>query len=131
MTVVIQGYREISRAFGKLNRQFPKDLRRHLKEAAEPVRADAEVLAGTQIKNMGSGDPWTGMRVGGGTKLVYVAPRQRGKGGRHNPRKRRPNLKDLLLKRAMEKSLENNRGVVVDKAEKALRDAIRDWENLG
>jgi hypothetical protein len=130
MTVVIKGHREIARAFAKLNKDFPKDLRKHLKEAAEPVRADAETLAGQSIRNLGSGDPWTQMRVGGGVKLVYIAPKQKGRASKNNPRKRRPNLRPLVLKQ-MKAALERNRSQVVSKAQDALRKAVEDWGRRG
>lgn len=125
-TVVTEGFVELSRAFGRVNRQFPKDLRKQLKLAAEPVRADASRLAGVQVGNLGEGDPWTGMRTGGGVKLVYVAPKQKGRASRSNPRKRRPKLAPHILK-AMQTALERNSGEVARRADKALHDMERDW----
>ena len=125
-TVVTEGFVELSRAFGKVNKQFPKDLRKQLKRAAEPVRADASVLAGMQIRNLGEGDPWTGMRTGGGVKLVYVAPKQKGRASRSNPRRRRPNLAPHLLK-AMQTALERNTTEVARQVDRALENMERDW----
>ena len=118
----------MSRAFGRANKQFPKDLRRELKLAAEPVRADASLLAGTQVRNLGEGDPWTGMRTGGGVKLVYIAPKQKGRASRTNPRKRRPNLAPHLLK-AMQTALERNASQVARRVDHALENMQRDWAN--
>jgi hypothetical protein len=127
MTVVVSGFRETARAFGKVNRQFPKDLRKQLLGAAEPVRADAATLAGAQIRNMGIGKPWSGMRVGGGVTIVYVAPKLKGRKSKFDSRRRRPNLADLLMERAMKPALERNREEVARRAEKALDEMQRDW----
>ena len=124
--IVTKGFPELSRAFGRVNKQFPKDLRKQLKLAAEPVRADASVLAGIQVRNLGEGDPWTGMRTGGGVKLVYVAPKQKGRASRSNPRRRRPNLAPHLLK-AMQTALERNTTEVARRADRALENMERDW----
>lgn len=127
MTVVTSGFPELSRAFGRINKQFSKDLRKHLKLAAEPVRADASRLAGMQVRNLGEGDPWTGMRTGGGVKLVYIAPKQRGRASKFNAKRRRPNLAPHLLK-AMQESLRRNADEVARRADHALEDMERDWE---
>ena len=79
-------------------------MRRVLREAVEPVRRDAEVFAAGRIANIGT--QWPRMRVGVTQKVTYVAPRQKGTRGR-GPR-RRPNLADLLMTRAMEPALEQN-----------------------
>jgi len=123
MAVVVSGFRELSRAFGKVNKQFPKDLNAKLKEAAEPVRADASRLAGQAIRNLGEGDPWTGMKTGGGTTVVYVAPKKR----RSKGSRRRSNFGDLLMDRAMSPALVRNTDEVIRKADSALEEMQRDW----
>ena len=126
MTVVTSGFPELSRAFGRINKQFSKDLRKQLKLAAEPVRADASRLSGMQVRNLGEGDPWTGMRTGGGIKLVYVAPKQKGRASRSDPRRRRPNLAPHILK-AMQDALVRNADEVARRANRALDEMERDW----
>jgi len=126
MPIVVKGVREMTRAFGRLSKEFPKDVRRKLKDAAEPVRAEAEIQAGIQIRNLGQGEPWAGMRTGGGVKIVYIAPKQRGRASKHDPRRRRPNLKPKLL-RAMETAGERKSGEVKAKVDRVLLDALEDW----
>ena len=116
----------MSRAFGRINKEFSKDLRKQLKLAAEPVRADASRLAGMQVRNLGEGDPWTGMRTGGGIKLVYIAPKQKGRASRSDPRRRRPNLAPHILK-AMQDALVRNADEVARRANRALDEMERDW----
>jgi len=116
----------LSRAFGRINKQFSKDLRKQLKLAAEPVRADASRLAGMQVRNLGQGDPWTGMRTGGGIKLVYVAPKQRGRASKFDAKRRRPNLAPHILK-AMQEALRRNADEVGRRANRALDEMERDW----
>lgn len=131
MTVVVQGYAETARAFGKINREFPKEVRRRLKLAAEPVRRDVTALAGASIRNLGAGDPWAQTRVGGGTKLVYVAMRQRGRRSRFSPRVRRPNLADLLMERAMKPALDRNREKVAGAVDDLMGEMANDWGRGG
>ena len=126
MTVVVKGVREISRSFGRVSKEFPKHIRKRLMEAAEPVRSGAEILAGTQVRNLGQGDPWTQMRTGGGVKVVYISAKQRGRTSRHNQRRRRPNMKPILL-RAMESSGQQHEAEVRSKVETLLQDALGDW----
>lgn len=126
MTVVTKGFSELARAFGRVNKTFPKDLNKRLKQAAEPVRADAATLAGIQVRNLDHGDKWADMRTGGGVRLVYVAPKQRGRASKFNAKKRRPNLAPHLL-RAMEDSLRRNASEVARKADSALEEMQRDW----
>lgn len=110
---------------------FSREIGRRLREAAEPVRADATRLAGQEIKNLGQGDPWAGMRVGGGVTIVYVAPKQKGRASKMNSRIRRPNLGDLLMDRAMKPALERNREQVANKVDSLLGDMERDWGRGG
>lgn len=131
MTVVTQGFAETARAFGKLNREFPKEVRKRLKSAAEPVRQDVTRLAGASIRNLGVGDPWTQTRVGGGTKLVYVAMKQRGRRSRYSVRIRRPNLADLLMERAMKPALERNRETVARSVDDLMGEMADDWGRGG
>src|SRR5574337_1556000 len=131
MTVVVSGYKEASRAFGKLNREFPKEVRRRLKRAAEPVAQDVPRLAGERIRNLGEGDPWAQTRIGGGTRMVYVAMKQRGRASRHNPRVRRPKLGDLLMERAMKPALERNRERVAESVDRLLGEMADDWGRGG
>jgi len=124
MAVVVSGFRELSRAFGKVEKQFSKDLRAKLREAAEPVRADASRLAGASIRNLGEGDPWTGMKVGGGVTVVYVAPKKRRS---KDAKRRRSSFGDALMDRAMSPALVRNTDQVMRKADQALEDMERDW----
>jgi hypothetical protein len=114
----VEGLTRLSRAFNAADKTLTKQLKVELRAAAEPVRADAEGLAVSGIRNIGV--PWSRMRVGVTTKMVYVAPRQRGK--RTLPQNRRPNLKPLLLRRSMEPALERNKPEVIRSMEHVLDD---------
>lgn len=117
--------RELQRALQRGDRALKKDLRDRLKDAAEPVAHDAAALAVSEIRNVRSGDRWSMMRVGVTQRLVYVAPKQRGVRGRGG--KRRPNLADLMMTRAMEPALEQNRAQVEHKLEQLIDDIADDW----
>lgn len=122
----VEGLGSLQRAFSVADKGLSRKLRESLKDAAEPVRADAESSAVSSIRNIGI--PWSRMRVGITRSSVYVAPQQRGRRSRSIIRGRRPNLKPLLLDRAMEPALEANIGGIEREAERVLDDVARRWE---
>lgn len=114
-TVRVKNLAQLNRALNKVSGDVKRDMRGWLKDAAEPVRVRAEELASQRITNIG--DRWSRMRVGATTRLVYVAPKQRG--GRRGPQ-RRPNLGPLLMDEAMQPALEMTATEVVAGVERAL-----------
>lgn len=126
-TVRVRGLRELSRAFARAEGDLKRDLRDRLKDAAEPVREDAEELASSRIRNIGP--RWQRMRVGVTQRLVYVAPRERGVTARGSFSRRRPNLAPLLMDQAMQPALDRNRDTVIRGIEDMLDDIGRDWEH--
>jgi hypothetical protein len=122
--VVVDGYRELLRAFSVADKTLSKELRSGLRDAAEPVRSDSEALAVARIPNIGL--PWSRMRVGITTRSVYIAPRQRGARGRST--RKRPNLAGLLLGRAMEPALDANIASVSESVDDVLATVGRAWE---
>lgn len=131
MTVVVRGLAELNRAFRRSEQRLDRELRPRLARAAEPVRVDAERLAGSQIRNLEAGDPWTGMRVGVTTRVVYVAPKQRGVRSRADQRRRRRNLAGLLRGRAMEPALERNEIEVAREVDGLLGEMEDTWGQGG
>lgn len=104
MAVYVKGLRELQAALAKADKDIRLGVRKELRDVAEPVRRDAEALAGSSIRNIG--ERWDDMRVGVTRTMVYVAPRRKGvRAG--NPRKR-PNLARLLAARALEPALDRN-----------------------
>lgn len=120
--VRVEGLRALSRAFAVADKTLSRELRKGLRDAAEPVRADAEALASSRISNIGVS--WSRMRVGVTRSSVYVAPRERGTRGRS----RRSNLAGLLLERAMQPALEANIGDVEEAVDDVLATVGRAWE---
>lgn len=120
--VRVSGLRELERAFARFGAAEKKTLTVSLAAAAEPVRARAEELAGTGIRNIGP--RWQQMRVGVTTKLVYVAPKRRR--GR-NPNLARPNLAGLLMDRAMSPALEEKQIEVVGLLDAAFAGLGDEW----
>ncbi len=123
-TLVVGGLSDLQKAWKVADRETGKELRKALRDAAEPVRSDAQALAAFRIpKNT---PPWEAMRVGVTQKSVYVAPRHRG------TRKRslsRPRFADLLAGRAMQPALDRNIHKVEAKVDDALTTIGRKWEN--
>lgn len=126
--VRIEGLRELERAFRLYGNGLEKGVRTALTKAAEPVRVEAESLARSAIKV--SAVDWSSMRVGVTRRTAYVAPRQKGRAAKRNPRIRRPNLKPLLLDRAMQPALDRNVANVEREVGRALDDLGRMWERV-
>lgn len=130
--IQVDGLADLQRAFTAADRALREDLRDALQEAAAPVRADAQALAGT-ISHMTTTrtSDWTRMRTGiiEGT-IVYVAPVERGSKARGDSRKRRRKFKDVLGPR-MDLALERNRGQVVRRLDAMLGEVKRVWERYG
>jgi len=119
----VEGLRELALAFKAADRAEAIELRKAEREAAEPVRADAERLAEQNIPRIGI--PWSRMRIGVTATSVYVAPKiRRGR----NPNLKRPNLARLLLGRAMEPALEQNRELVTRRFDEMLQTVGKVWE---
>lgn len=126
--VRVLGLRELERAFARADREVRNDMRDALAEAAAPVRSDAQALAASRIRNLKAGDPWTSMRIGVSRTVAYVAPVQKGLQSRGGQRRRRPNLADLLMGRAMEPALTQNREVVERRVERLIDEVANVWE---
>lgn len=111
--VRIEGFRELNRALRFIDKNVAKEIRDEFREAAEPVRASAETLAVSRIRNIGP--VWSRMRVGSTAREVYVAPRARRRGG--SPR---PNVGRLLFEQSMVPALEKHRGEIEKRTEDVL-----------
>jgi hypothetical protein len=125
-TVHIRGLAGLQRAFKLANKEEAKLLRATLVETAQPVKRAAEGKAVSKIRNIGG--PWSQMRVGAARSVVYLAPKQKGRASRGNASLRRPNLKDLLLDRAMIPALDEHREEVVVGVEHMLDTVGSRWE---
>lgn len=127
--VTVIGLRELTTAFATIGGQVNTEFRAAERQIAEPVRRDAEALTGSQIRNMHRSPRWMKMRTGITRTLVYVAPRQRGVKGRgRNPRSR-PNLADLMMKRAMEPALKRHTAEIERELEQVLDRVARDFNH--
>jgi hypothetical protein len=128
MAVAVKGYRELATAFAKADKEQKRGLPLVLRQAAEPVRREAEGLAAAEITRIG--ERWKQMRIGVTRRLVYVAPKQRGVARRGDPARRRPNLAPLLMERAMEPALHHHEAEVALAVDHAL-DRLADDFNRG
>lgn len=118
----VRGLADLNRALAKADKQVRVGVRKELRQAVEPVRRDAQSLAVSEIPTIGGA--WSRMRVGVTRDLVYVAPRQRGV--KTGPRKR-PNLAELLLGRAMVPALDRNADDVEERIDDMLGRVARDF----
>lgn len=123
MPAHVEGYTGLMRALQRADRETRLGVRRELRQAAEPVQRDAEVFARQRIPRIG--EPWSRMRVGVTTKVVYVAPRQRSRS-----LNKRPNLAGLLMERAMQPALDAHEHETVRELDRML-DRVADRFNHG
>jgi hypothetical protein len=121
----VHGLREMSRAFAKADKNLKKDLTRRLKKVAEPVRAEAARRALHEVRNIRP--PWSDMRTGVTTSVVYIAPRERGR----RSALRRPNLAGLLMDRAMQPALDAHSGEIETELGRMLDEIGKDWSHGG
>ena len=119
----MEGFRELSRAFAAADKTLEREFKASLKEAAEPVRSDAERLATVEISRIGL--RWSQMRIGVTRRSVYVAPKRR---GTKIDKARRPNLAKKLADEAMVPALDHNIDRVERRVDQVLADVGRAWE---
>lgn len=105
MPLVVKGMVEEQRALRHADRDVRAGIQAEYRKVAEPIRHDAETLPAVRIRRIGT--KWDKARTRVTTRLVYVAPKQRGirRGG--HPSKR-PNFATLMLSRAYEPALTRN-----------------------
>ena len=115
MNEPVFGAEELRRAFLEAGTSFNREMRGRIAGYAEPVRADAEVMALSEIRNLGV--KWSRMRKGTAPAIVYVAPVQR---GTRILSRKRPKLAPLLMERAMVPALDRNRTQIVGKVDALL-----------
>lgn len=127
-TVRLEGFQELQKAMKLADKQVRLQFRGRLRKAAEPVRSDAEVLAVQRISHIGV--PWSRMRVGITQTSVYVAPRERGRNSRKNPKIRRPNLARLMMGQSMLPALRQNESNTLNEVDKMLQGIGLDWERV-
>ncbi len=127
-SVHIKGLAQLERAFRVADATEAKLFRATLKEAAEPVRRLAEGKAVSRIRNLDG--KWSQFRVGSRRSLVYLAPKQKGRASRANRALRRPNLKDLLLDRAMIPALDERREEIVHSVDEMLVVVGKRWGRI-
>jgi hypothetical protein len=124
-TILVRNQRQLVWAFNEAGKAAKRELRDELRGIAEPIRADAEQLADETIPRIGP--KWSHMKIGVTTRLIYVAPVQRGVRNFDSPRAR-PKFADLLMGRAMEPALERNQGNIERAVERALDHLEHRWE---
>lgn len=128
--LVLEGMGELKRAFRMADNKLHNEMVGRLKHAAEPVALKAESLSISEIRRMKTPSTtvaWWEMRVGVTQKFVYMTSARR---GTKNPKRKRPNLKDLLLDRAMYPAVEQHKDDVFAGVEDFLREIGKDWEKV-
>ena len=122
--LIVENWRELNKAFRDADKDTQRLWRDRQKEMAEPVRQTAEQLAQGGIRNIGQS--WSQMRTGVTSKVVYVAPKRRRRGGQP-----RPNLAPLLAGQAMEPALEQHAGEIEARFGRLLDQVEREFNHGG
>lgn len=126
-TLRVEGLSQLTRAFKVIDKEIADDLKNGLRQAAEPVRVDAERLTALTIKR--GVVPWYRMRVGVTAASTYVVPARRGRKGRSRSYRRR-NFRTLVLPRMIQ-ALRQNETVVRRRAERVIDQSIAKWGRAG
>lgn len=120
----VEGFAEYQRAISRSEKVIRDGFRKELREAAEPVRRDAQALAIIEIPRMHKSPQWARMRTGITRNLVYVVPREKGTKRRPN---KRPNLAVKLLNEAMSTALDRNIAGVEAHVDRLLTKSVREY----
>ena len=117
--VRVNGLRELTRAFAKIDKDLSNEVRDELLDAVEPVKERAQQLALSRIRNMPQSPEWAEMRTGVSRArgVVFMVPAAR---SRRRPNRRRPNVGELLLERAMDPAVDEQTDQIVRGVEHVL-----------
>ena len=126
MPVAVRGLQKLNRTFKHAPKETRAKIRQEYRTVAEPVQRAAERLAVSELARIGP--VWSRMRVGITQRLVYVAPKARGARGRGDSR-RRPRFGDLLMERAMEPALDENRHRIEHDFSRMLDRLVDGWDS--
>jgi hypothetical protein len=123
-TVNVRDFQKVIRAYDRVGKAAKKSVRDNLKFAADPVLQTANRTSAPAIRNLKEGSPWSKQRIGVTQRVVYMAPKVRGR----NKNIRRPNFRDLMMDRVYVPSLRVN----ADEVEKRLGsrvfdDLVHEW----
>lgn len=129
-TIIVENLAQIQRDLARSAPLVEKGLQVGLREAAVPVKRDAERLARSQIRRMGATPiqppPWSLTRIGVTRRGAYIVPRERGTQSRRDRSKRRPNFAELMLTRSYEPALEQNKAAVLAIVDRTIDTALAD-----
>lgn len=128
--ILVENLDKINRSLARSGPLVAKAQRMGLREAAQPVRLDAERLARSEISGMRRSrkqpPPWSEQRIGQTVHEIYIAPRQRGVKSRTDRSRRRPNFAVLMLGKSYEPALERNQVLVRNTVDAWLGRIVRE-----
>lgn len=127
--VRVEGLSELTATFRHAPRDVNRAYRAELRTVAMPVQQTAETLAVERIRRIGPN--WSRFRIGVTSKLVYVAPRQRGVKSRGDSRFRRPNLARRMAAEVTGPALEQNRHRIERDFDDMLDRLVNRWDAGG
>ncbi len=117
--VLVEGLAGINRSLKISGPLVSKALRLGMREAAEPVKRDAERLSRTGLSGMTrakkSPPPWSVQKIGQTQHEVYIKPTQRGLRGRSRTAgegRRASKFVELMYGRSYDPALERNQAMV-------------------
>lgn len=121
----VKGLSDLNRALARTSKEVRVGIRKELASVAEPIRSDAESFAGSKIRNLHAGDRWAGMRTGVSIGSIYVVPKPRGV--KKGNKRKRSNLADLLMDRAMQPALDRNAAAAEREVDEMLGRVSKDF----
>ncbi len=117
--ILIEGLASINRSLKMSGPLVANGLRLGMREAAEPVKRDADRLSRSGLSGMKraskSPPPWSVQKIGQTQHEVYIKPTQRGLRGRSRSageNRRASKFVELMYGRSYDPALDRNRGLV-------------------
>lgn len=104
---LLEGQRELLRAFNKTEKETKTGVRAVMAGIAQPVADTIEQNAKQDISRIG--EKWPVMRIGVTQKLIYLAPKERSRLARRNPRRYvRREFSEMFATRAIDPAEERH-----------------------
>jgi hypothetical protein len=125
-TLRVKGFTALQRDLAKTEKRIRDDIHQQIRQAAEPIRRDAETFARHRISHIGR--QWFRMRIGLTPHGIYVAPRMR---ATRNRSRKRPNLARLLERRAMTPARRKNTQLVKRRVQKVINRNVQRFNHGG
>ena len=128
VALVVENYTQLMKTLKYAPKDVRLGVRKEYRTIARPVKATAEGLALSEVRNIGPA--WSKFRIGITQSSVYVAPKEKGLRQRGHPRAR-DTFDELLAERVTLPTATKHRGQVERDFEQMLDRLVTKWDHDG